>query len=93
MKTLAFAAKTCKDILHGYSVESITYSAFVVDQQKMIKCLSAQFNNSMLQAVKGEINGIDDSYLSSGMAMYNTTHYLNEPVSKGKDFQEIPATA
>ncbi|KAL8135857.1 hypothetical protein AgCh_010460 [Apium graveolens] len=39
----------------------------MVDQQKMIKCLSAQFNKSMLQAVKGEINGIDDSYPSSGM--------------------------
>ena len=64
MKILAFAAKTCEDIFHGYSVESTTYRAFVVDQQKMIKCLSAQFNNSMLQAVIGEINGIDDSFIS-----------------------------
>ena len=90
---MAFAAKTYKDILHGYSMESTTYRAFVVDQQKVIESLSAQFNNSMLQAVTGEINGIDDSYPSSGMTVYNTTHYFNKPVSKGKDFQEIPATA
>jgi len=80
---LAFAAKTCKDILHGYLVVSTTYRAFVVDQQKMIESLSAQFNNSMLQAVKGEINGIDDSYPSSGMAVYNTTHYFNEASQQG----------
>ncbi|KAL8094024.1 hypothetical protein AgCh_035782 [Apium graveolens] len=57
--------------------------AFVVDQQKMIESLSAQFNNSMLQAVKGEINGFDDSYPSSGMTVYNTTHYFNEASQQG----------
>ncbi|KAL8118683.1 hypothetical protein AgCh_016267 [Apium graveolens] len=73
----------CKDIFHGYSVESTTYRVFVVDQQKVIESLSAQFNNPMLQAVKGEIDGIDDSYPSSGMAMYNTTHYFNEASQQG----------
>ncbi|KAL8127054.1 hypothetical protein AgCh_014106 [Apium graveolens] len=57
--------------------------AFVVDQQKVIESLSAQFNNSMLQAVKGEINGFDDSYPSSGMAVYNTTYYFNEASQQG----------
>ena len=55
----------------------------MVDQQKMVESLSAQFNNSMLQAVKGEIYGIDDSYPSSGMAVYNTTHYFNEANQQG----------
>ncbi|KAL8116615.1 hypothetical protein AgCh_022961 [Apium graveolens] len=50
----------------------------MVDQHKVIDSLSAQFNNSMLQAVTGEINDIDDSYPSNGMEVYNTTHYFNE---------------
>ncbi|KAL8105186.1 hypothetical protein AgCh_029108 [Apium graveolens] len=57
--------------------------AFVVDQPKVIDNPSAQFNNSMLQAVKGEINGIDDSYPNSGMAMNNTTHFFNEAIQQG----------
>ncbi|KAL8099301.1 hypothetical protein AgCh_031825 [Apium graveolens] len=83
LKILAFVAKTCQHIFHGYSVEYTTYRAFMVDQQKVIESLSAQFNNSMLQAFKGEINGIDDSYPSSGMAVYNTTHYFNEASQQG----------
>ncbi|KAL8124902.1 hypothetical protein AgCh_012536 [Apium graveolens] len=71
------------DILHGYSMGSTTYRALVVDQQKVIDNLSAQFNNFMLQVVKGEINGIDDSYPSSGMAVYNTTHFFNEAIQQG----------
>ncbi|KAL8124906.1 hypothetical protein AgCh_012540 [Apium graveolens] len=71
------------DILHGYSVGSTTYRALVVDQQKVIDSLSAQFNNFMLQVVKGEINGIDDSYPSSGMAVYSTTHFFNEAIQQG----------
>ncbi|KAL8107854.1 hypothetical protein AgCh_024311 [Apium graveolens] len=76
-------SQTCENILHGYSVESTTYRAFVVDQQKVIESQSAQFNNPMLQAVKGEINGIDDSYPSNGMAVYNTTHCFNEAIQQG----------
>ncbi|KAL8088507.1 hypothetical protein AgCh_038331 [Apium graveolens] len=72
-------------------MDSTTYRAFVVDQQKMIESLSAQFNNSMLQAVKGEIDGIDDSYPSSGMAMYNTTHYFNEASHQGGRNKNISA--
>ena len=55
----------------------------MVDQQKVIKRLSAQFNNSMLQAVTGENIGIDDSYPRNGMAVYNTTHYFNEASQQG----------
>ena len=51
--------------------------------RRWLKSLSAQFNNSMLQAVKEEINGIDDSYPSSGMEVYNTTHYFNESSQQG----------
>ncbi|KAL8108606.1 hypothetical protein AgCh_024902 [Apium graveolens] len=57
--------------------------AFVVDQQKVIDSPSAHFYNSMLQAVTGEINGIDDPYPSSGMEVYNTTHYFNEVSQQG----------
>ena len=64
-------------------MESTTYRAFVVDQQKVIESLSAHFNNPIFQAVKGEINGIDNSYQSSGMAVYNTTHYFNEASQQG----------
>ncbi|KAL8145269.1 hypothetical protein AgCh_003459 [Apium graveolens] len=86
LKTTSHQTKTCEDILHGYSVESTTYRAFVVDQQKVIDSPSVQFNNSMLQAVKGEIDGIDDSYPSSGMTVYNTTHYFNEASQQGKQY-------
>ncbi|KAL8109057.1 hypothetical protein AgCh_025231 [Apium graveolens] len=69
----------------SHQMESTTYRAFVVDQQKVIDSLRAQFNNFKLQAVKGEINGIDDSYRSSGMAVYKTTHYFNESNQQGLD--------
>ncbi|KAL8093017.1 hypothetical protein AgCh_035048 [Apium graveolens] len=62
----------------SHQMESTTYRAFMVNQQKVIESPSAQFNNSMLQDVKGEIDGIDDSYPSSGMEVYNTTYYFNK---------------
>ncbi|KAL8093245.1 hypothetical protein AgCh_035219 [Apium graveolens] len=51
---------------------------------KMIESLIAQFNNSMIQVVKGEINGIDDPYPSSGMEVYNITHYFSEAGQQGQ---------
>ncbi|KAL8093812.1 hypothetical protein AgCh_035623 [Apium graveolens] len=68
-----------------------TYSALGAPCQngvKVIESLNAYFNNSMLQAIKGEINGIDDSYPNSGMTVEYTTHYFNEANQQG--FQVDP---